>query len=455
MKQEELKFAIRGTLIHAPSAGDIEVLENALLAVDDGGRIAAVTGPGQPDYGKLEQTAKEAGKLEVLSAVEYLLPGLVDTHVHAPQWPQLGKALDRPLDEWLQKYTFPLEARYADAEFAERVYDNLVHTLIANGTTTAMYYATIHLEASKRLAEICLEKGQRALVGKVAMDNPEQCPDYYRDASAGQGLEDTVSFIEQVTGMPGNAGRLVLPVITPRFIPACTDEMLLGLGDLAQRTGCHVQTHCSEGDWEHAYVLERHGKTDTLSLDGFGLLTPQTVLAHCDFIDDADMGVIRGADTGIAHCPLSNLYFANAVFPARKALDRGLQVGLGTDIAAGANPGILHNCQMAVTASRALEDGVNPDLSAADRGTASARIDFREAFWMATAGGGEALGLKVGKFKQGYEFDAIVVDTGAPDSNLIIWEDMDDGDDILQKIIYNADRRNIKRVWVQGEQVKR
>ena len=454
MKQEELKFAIRGTLIHAPSAGDIEVLENALLAVDDGGRIAAVTGPGQPDYGKLEQTAREAGKLEVLSAGEYLLPGLVDTHVHAPQWPQLGKALDRPLDEWLQKYTFPLEARYADAEFAERVYDNLVHTLIANGTTTAMYYATIHLEASKRLAEICLEKGQRALVGKVAMDNPEQCPDYYRDASAGQGLEDTVSFIEQVTGMPGNAGRLVLPVITPRFIPACTDEMLLGLGDLAQRTGCHVQTHCSEGDWEHAYVLERHGKTDTLSLDGFGLLTPQTVLAHCDFIDDADMGVIRGADTGIAHCPLSNLYFANAVFPARKALDRGLQVGLGTDIAGGANPGILHNCQMAVTASRALEDGVNPDLSAAERGTAGARIDFREAFWMVTAGGGEALGLKVGKFVRGYAFDAIIVDTEMPDSNLIIWEDMDEGDDILQKIIYNADRRNIKRVWVQGEQVK-
>ena len=454
MKQDELKFALRGTVIHAPATGAIEILENALLAVDDGGQIAEVTNPGEQGYAELEQLAAQAGKLEELSPQEYLLPGLVDTHVHAPQWPQLGKALDRPLDEWLQKYTFPLEARYADAEFAERVYRNLVRTLIANGTTTAMYYATIHLESSTRLAEICLEHGQRSLVGKVAMDNPEQCPDYYRDASAGQGLEDTGSFMEQVLGMPGNAGRLVLPVITPRFIPACTDELLRGLGDLAQRSGCHVQTHCSEGDWEHAYVLERYGKTDTLSLDGFGLLTPQTILAHCDFIDDADMGVIRVAESGIAHCPLSNLYFANAIFPARKALDRGLQVGLGTDIAAGANPGILHNCQMAVTASRALEDGVNPDLPAEERGTAGTRIDFREAFWMATAGGGEALGLKVGKFVEDYAFDAIVVDTDVADSNLIIWEDMDSGDDILQKIIYNADRRNIKRVWVQGEQVK-
>ena len=419
--------------------------------MDNRGQIATVTTPGNPGYAELEQAATQAGKLERLSPQEYLLPGLVDTHIHAPQWPQLGKALDRPLDEWLQQYTFPLEAKYADLEFAERVYHNLVHTLLANGTTTALYYATIHLEASKRLAEICLDQGQRALVGKIAMDNPEQCPDYYRDASAGQGLEDTERFMEQVWDLPGNTNRLVRPVITPRFIPSCTDEMLQGLGELAQRSGCHVQTHCSEGDWEHGYVLERHGKTDTHSLDGFGLLTPRTVLAHCNFIDAEDMGVIRQAQTGIAHCPLSNLYLANAVFPAREALDAGLQVGLGTDIAGGANPGILHNCQMAIAAARAREDGVNPNLRAAERGTAGARIDFREAFWMATAGGGEALDLKVGKFVEDYAFDAIVIDTSVADSNLIIWEELDRGDDILQKIIYNADRGNITRVWVQGE----
>jgi len=454
LKQEKLKFVLRGTLIHAPAVGVVEILENALVAVDNRGQISAVTSPGSPDYAALEQAATQAGKLERLAPQEYLLPGLVDTHVHAPQWPQLGKALDRPLDEWLQQYTFPLEARYADAEFAERIYQHLVHTLIANGTTTALYYATIHLESSVRLAEICLEQGQRALVGKVAMDNPDQCPEYYRDASAGQALEDTERFLEQVPDMPGNADGLVRPVITPRFIPACTDELLRGLGELAQRSGCHVQTHCSEGDWEHGYVLERHGKTDTCSLDDFGLLTARTVLAHCDFINESDMGIIKGAQTGISHCPLSNLYFANAVFPARQALDRGLQVGLGTDIAGGANPGILHNCQMAVTASRAREDGVNPDLPPATRGTPGTRIDFREAFWMATAGGGEALGLKVGKFVKDYAFDAIVVDTQAPDSNLIVREDLDEGDDILQKIIYNADRSNIKRVWVQGKLIK-
>ena len=109
---------------------------------------------------------------------------------------------------------------------------------------------------------------------------------------------------------------------------------------------------------------------------------------------------------------------------------------------------------MAVTASRAREDGVSQDLGPDERGTSGARIDFREAFWMATAGGGEALGLKVGKFVEGYAFDAIVVGTDVPDSNLIIWEQMDTGDDVLQKIIYNAERQNIKQVWVQGKRIK-
>ena len=262
----------------------------------------------------------------------------------------------------------PLEAKYADAAFAERVYRSLVETLLANGTTTAVYFGTIHLESTLRLAELCLARGQRAWVGKVAMDNPDQCPDFYRDPSVARGLDDTRALIEGVRGMPGNEAGLVKPVVTPRFIPACTDAMLRGLGELAQACDCHVQTHCSESDWEHAYVIERHGMRDALSLERFGLLTDKTVLAHANFIDKGDMEVIQQAQTGIAHCPLSNHYFSNAVFPARKVLDQGLQVGLGTDISGGANPSLLCNCAMAVTSSRALEEGVDPDAASAARG---------------------------------------------------------------------------------------
>jgi guanine deaminase len=450
MESKAPSLVVQGTLMHTPVLGEVEVIENAAVVITATGEIHSVKRPADADYGQIISAASEQGTLEKLTSKQYLLPGMVDTHVHAPQWPQMGNVLDVPLNVWLDKYTFPLEAKYADLDFAGQVYETLVDTLVANGTTTAMYYATIHLQASQLLAEICLQKGQRALIGKITMDNPEQCPDYYRDASTAQGLDDTRGFIDYVRAMPGNNQRLVLPVVTPRFIPSCTDEMLVGLGKITEETDCHVQTHCSEGDWEHAFVIDRYGKSDTMSLHGFGLLTSKCVLAHCNFIDDNDMNLIKQSMTGIAHCPLANLYFSNAVFPVRKALDRGLQVSLGTDIAGGPVPSLWQNCATAITASRAVEDGVDASLPADQRGSPGARIDFREAFWMATVGGGLALDLKVGQITEGYAFDAMVVDTGIPDTNLIIWEGLDTHEAILQKIIYNIDRRNITKVWIQG-----
>lgn len=432
---------VQGTLIHAPQPGDIEILENALISVDDGGTIVEVLA-GTPASGDADTVHLEPG--------QFLLPGLVDLHVHAPQWPQVGKALHLPLNDWLQQHTFPLEARYSDLDFARSAYESLVDNLLANGTTTATYFGTIHLEATKLLANIAISKGQRAVIGKVTMDNVDECPDFYRDATTSDGLEQTRAFIDYVKGL-GN--DLVQPAVTPRFIPSCTDQMLEGLGRIAEEFGCHVQTHCSESDWEHQYVIDRYGISDTQSLDRFGLLTDKTILAHGILASDGDLDTIKSRSSGIAHCPLSNLYLSHAVFPARKAIDRGLKIGLGTDIAAGPSPSILHNCHVAVTASRALEDGVDPKLPADQRGTPNARIDYREAFWMATAGGGRTLGIDVGLFRPGFAFDAIVVDTRIADSNLVTWDGLDTPDDILQKIIYNGGRRNISRVWVQGREV--
>ena len=223
MQAEDLAFAVHGTLMHAPVLGEIETLETALIGVDTDGRIAGVSRGGDAGHDALARTTADAGKLERLAPGQYLLPGLIDTHIHAPQWPQLGKALDRPLDVWLQTYTFPLEAKYADPVFARQIYESLVETLIANGTTTALYFGTIHLEASKILAEICLQRGQRALVGKITMDNPDQCPDYYRDTTTERGLHETQALIEYVRKIPENAQGLVSPVVMPRFIPSNTE----------------------------------------------------------------------------------------------------------------------------------------------------------------------------------------------------------------------------------------
>lgn len=425
----------RADIFHAPERGRIERIPDALVSVADDGAIRSV-GPCPEDWPTDAIDLRDRG---------VLIPGLVDLHVHAPQFPQLGTSLDVPLEDWLFRYTFPLEARYDDLAFATEVYDALVRRLLANGTTTAVYFATIHGPASLRLAETCLALGQRALVGRVAMDHPEGCPDYYRDADAQTAIRDTARFIEAVRALPGNT--LVEPVITPRFIPACTDKALEGLGRLAAETGAPVQTHCSESDWEHAHVLARCGISDARALDRFGLMTRRTVLAHSGFIDADDMTLIRDRGAGVAHCPLSNVYFAGAIFPLRRALEKSVRVGLGTDISGGPGAFLLDVARSAVASSRLLETGVDPDRPAGERGRAGSRIDFREAFWLATAGGADVLDLPVGILAEGRQFDAVLIRPPGP-----ALRPMSD-DDLLQQIVMGAQPADIRATWVAGRQV--
>ena len=453
------KLNLRGrTLLasgfHAPERGSIDALHDALIAIGEDGIIEAVTRPGEEDYERALSEAREAGTFLTLPAGVLLMPGFVDLHVHAPQYPQLGRALDVPLEVWLQKYTFPLEARYAHAAFARRVYRLLVDDLLASGTTTALYFATVHAEASRILADICIEKGQRALVGKVAMDNADSCPDYYRDVSPAAAIAGTREVIDHIRAHPDNREGRVMPVVTPRFIPACTDAALEELGALARECGCHVQTHCSESDWEHGYVLSRHGMTDAASLDRFGLLAQGSVLAHSNFLTRDDMDLLAARQAAVAHCPVSNAYFAGAVFPLRSALEKGVRVGLGTDISGGPISSIFDAVRATVMVSRMLASGVDPALPARERSALpDAAIDFREAFYLATAGGGEALGLPVGRFAPGFHFDAIAIDPSAEKGTIRLWDNDADDDNLLQTILYTASKPNIAGVWVGGMQV--
>ncbi len=441
-------------LFDAPARGRIDSRRVALIEVDGTGTITAVTAAHTPHYAGRRNAAVRAGRLVTLPPRSWLLPGFVDLHVHAPQYPQLGAALDMPLQDWLHRYTFPLEARYADLAFARRCYATLVTDLLARGTTTAVYFATIHQAATRLLVDLCLAAGQRALIGKVAMDDPAQCPDNYRDASAEVALHGTRDLIDYIRAHPANRDARVRPAITPRFIPACTDRLLAELGVLARNSGCHVQTHCAESDWEDAFVRARHGTSDAASLDRFGLLGRHSVLAHATFITPDDMDRIGARAAGIAHCPLSNAWFAGAVFPLRAALVRGLNVGLGTDISAGPSSSMFDACRFALAAARMLESGTDPALPPAARSVRSgARIDVRDAFYLATAGGGVALDLPIGRIAPGYLFDAMLIDADAPGGALRILADLDTDETILSKIILTANDHNIARVWVGGEAV--
>ena len=431
---------IRGTILHTPDQGQLEVLEDRVISTDSHGVIISVvpyTADCQPDL--------ERDKSVVL------LPGLIDTHIHAPQWPQLGTGLDEPLEKWLFKYTFPLEARYSDKDFAQGVWQSMVPNLLRQGTTTAVYFSSIHEAATTALAETCLAFGQRAYVGRVAMDHPDGTPDWYRDLSASDGLEASHRSIVDIRSLPSNHG-LVQPIVTPRFIPACTDELLDGLGKLAAAEGVLTQTHCSESDWEHGYVLERHGTSDTSSLESFGLLRDNSVLAHGAHLTEQDIRVAAAAGAGVAHCPISNSYFANATFPLARALESGLRVGLGSDVAGGSQSNLFRQCEHAVTVSRMLEDGVDASVRPEERGVSSSRIDIPTAFWTATAGGAELLGIPVGVLAEGFVFDAIAVNIGV-NGSAGVWPEFDDWPRIFEKLIRCSTAADITRVWVDGREV--
>ena len=442
--------AFYGRFAHTPSRGALEILDDTLVIIDPEGAIADVLSGSDVDFQKALDQARASGELCQSGEKSLFLPGMVDLHVHAPQWPQLGRALHLPLDEWLNAYTFPLEARFRNADLARSVYPNLVSTLLANGTTTAVYFSTIHMEASQVLAEVCRDAGQRAFVGKVVMDDPDQCPDYYRDSSTRQAIDETQGFIEFVRNLSGNDADLVQPIVTPRFIPSCSHTALLELGRVADQMDCRVQTHCSEGDWEHQFVHERYGQSDTAALAELGLLQRGSVLAHCNFVSPTDMEIMKSALTGIAHCPISNAYFANSVFPLRRALDIGVSVGMGTDISGGPSPSIFENARFAIAASRMLEEGVDPEIASASRGHPDSRIDFREALWVATAGGAEVLDIPVGKFEKGRHFDAILVDHHEATDRAAFSNSTTSGEDFVQQLIYNVSQSDIRSVWVNG-----
>lgn len=447
-------FVVKGTAFSSENPKEVKSLKDHLFCISDKGKIAAVISPEEKEYSQIIKEYREQNKFYEYSEDQIILPGFIDLHVHAPQWAQIGTAMDIPLNDWLHTYTFPLESKFSDEEFAKTVYSDLVSQLIANGTTTVLYFGTIHRAASRILAEICCDKGQRGLVGKVVMDDKEQNPDYYRDKSTAEALAETEAFIQDIQKLAEKAPQGIYPVITPRFIPSCTDDALKGLGELAQKYDVHIQSHCSESDWEHNFVKDRFGKNDAMALNDFGLLTEKSVMAHCGLLADEDMQLFAKKGTAVAHCPISNVYFGNTVTPIAKLLhEYEVETGLGTDISGGFSPSLFDNVKQAVISSRMLEEGVDQNIESEKRGVANSRITLNEAFYLATAGGGESLSLPIGKLEVGYAWDAQIINLAGKNTFIPRYSKEETLMNLFQKVLYLARPEYIQEVWIQGKKV--
>lgn len=227
---------IRGTVVHTPCRGDVEVLPDRLLAIDDAGsgRILALL-PGEQEAECLALHDGREEEVVRLQPHEFLLPGFVDTHFHAPQYAYTGTSTDIPLMQWLDKLTFPTEASFrADLALARDVYTKAIRRMIINGTTCVQLFGTVHLEPCQLLADLLKEAGMRAFVGKPCVDReaPPGCLESTEEAVAG--TEALILYI-RAKGLP----RLQ-PLVMPRFIPTCTRGLLRALGDLTAKHDVNV-----------------------------------------------------------------------------------------------------------------------------------------------------------------------------------------------------------------------
>ena len=378
-----MEYLLHGDLCFSKDRMRIETMENGYMHIRDG-KIVALYETVPTNLSSLELKDYH-GKI--------VLPGMVDLHLHAPQYAYRGTKMDLPLLDWLNINTFPEEAKYENVSYAKAAYTNFVEDLKESPTTRAVIFATLHKEATLELMALLEESGLSTMVGKVNMDR--NSPDYLTEHSAEESLENTMEWLREVP----KDYRNCRPILTPRFTPTCSDSLLEGLGRLMAEEGLPLQSHLSENKAEIAWVKELCPDTKNYgeSYDRYGLLG-NTVMAHCVHTKEDELRLLMERGTTIVHCPQSNTNLQSGVAPVKHFLNKGAKVGLGTDVAGGANLSMFRAITDAIHASKLRNCLLEEEDSA---------LTLSEAFYMATLSGGQFFG-KVGSFLSGYEADFLV-----------------------------------------------
>ncbi|MGN0774655.1 MAG: amidohydrolase family protein, partial [Candidatus Ventricola sp.] len=367
-------FALRGLIVDTPQIGALRSRQGFLVC--EGGRVAGVFDALPGRYAGIPVAAFGDG---------LIIPGMSDLHLHAPQYSYCGTAMDLELIDWLERYTYPEEARYADPSHARAYYEVFTRDLLHTATTRAAIFATLHTDATLELMRQLDKAGLGAFVGKLSMDR--NCPEDYSERTPENGEHETRRWLEACR----EAGfARVHPILTPRFTPSVTDAYMEKLGQLAREYGVPMQSHLSESpseiEWVKALCPDAKTYADTYARYGlFGGSCP-TIMAHCIYCPEEEARMIRDGHVFIAHCPTSNENVIAGIAPAARYLRQGCEIGLGSDVAGGHTLDLFAVMAAAVQVSklrwRLTDPGEKP-------------LTLPEALYMATAGGGRFFG-KVG-----------------------------------------------------------
>ena len=387
-------FVIKGNVCQTIHPKELDLYPNAYAVCVDG--VSA---------GVFDVLPTKYANLPLYDCGDALIfPGMIDLHVHAPQYAFRGMCMDLELMDWLNRYTFPEEEKYEDLEYAGKAYGMFVDALKKGATTRSCIFATRHRYATELLMELMEKSGLISYVGKVNMDR--EASEALTEDSADVSAYTTFGWINAVKDKFKNTK----PILTPRFIPCCTDKLMEELREIQMAYGIPVQSHLSESKGEIDFVkflrpnnpfygdsyneYDLFGKNDDINTD------VKTVMAHCVWSTDEEVELMRKNGVFVAHCPASNMNLTSGIAPIRKYLDLGLRIGLGSDVAGGHSDSIFRAITDAIQVSKMYYRMVNEEHKP---------LVFSEAFYLATNGGGAFFG-KVGCFDEGYEFDAVVMD---------------------------------------------
>lgn len=434
--EEELRaisYVLKGDICYSTALTEMVTIKGGYLVCIDG-KSRGVFETLPPEY---------RGLMIYDYSDKLIIPGLVDLHIHAPQYAFRGTGMDLELMDWLQSHTFPEESKYADLQYAEKAYGIFAEAMKKSATSHACIFATKHRAATELLMDLMEQSGIVSFVGKVNMDR--EAPAALCEPSAEYSAFDTFGWVNSVNGKY----KHTKPILTPRFIPCCSPELLEQLREIQMAYDLPVQSHLSENQGEVEFVRQLSPQSAFYGdvYDKYGLFGEdhqsgrpvRTVMAHCVY--STEMEIQRMKDNGvfIAHCPASNTNLSSGIAPIRKYLARGLNVGLGSDVAGGHTESMLRAVCDAVQVSklywRLIDQSDKP-------------LTFREAFYLATKGGGAFFG-KVGSFEAGYDFNAVVLD----DSGMLHPMELSISERVERAAYGSLDLFGICAKFVSGEKI--
>jgi guanine deaminase len=426
-----MRYAFRAAIAHCLAdpgehsrASAYEYFADGLLIVDDG-RIEALGDAGTLllDLDPNVPVTEFPDKL--------IVPGFIDCHVHFPQLDIIGSFGEQLLD-WLNRYAYPAEARFADVEYAREVAFAFIDQLLLNGTTTALVFGTVHPHSADAIFEAAAARDMRLIAGKVLMDR--NCPEALRDDAA-SAYRDSKELLEKWH----NNGRLGY-AITPRFALTSSAEQLRAAGRLAaEHPDVWVHTHLAENRSEVDEIArlfpDRRSYLDVY--DHFGLLRERAVFAHCLYMDEQDRSSMAGAGGSAAFCPTSNLFLGSGLFDLTAMRAANIRCGLGTDVGGGTSLSLLRTASEAYKVLH-LQGHALPAM---------------RALFLATLGAAETLYLddRIGNFLPGKEADFVVLDPAGSTLTARRTAATTTIEEALFALLTLADDRHVAATYVNGQ----